>query len=177
MGHGGDGPLRRRGALDKPVIAAINGFCLSGGLEVALMADIRIAGRSAKLGLTDAELGFSPTGGLTYLLNHIVGAGWALHLAMSAQVLTGEEALRIGLITQLVEDAELEPKALALGQRLGAYPPTGMKNIKRSFNAALEASLASTLTLEAEYDAACYRSTETRQALRDFIESRRKRKG
>jgi enoyl-CoA hydratase/carnithine racemase len=52
-----------------------------------------------------------------------------------------------------------------------------MKNIKRSFNAALEASLASTLTLEAEYDAACYRSTETRQALRDFIESRRKRKG
>lgn len=168
---------REARSLDKPVIAAINGFCLSGGLEVALMADIRVAGRSAKLGLTDAELGFSPTGGLTYLLNHIVGAGWALHLAMTAQVLTAEEALRIGLITELVEDAELEPKALALGERLGGYPPTGMKNIKRSFNAALEASLASTLTLEAEYDAACYRSKETRQALREFVESRKKRKG
>jgi enoyl-CoA hydratase/carnithine racemase len=168
---------REARALDKPVIAAINGFCLSGGLEVALMADIRIAASSAKLGLTDAELGFSPTGGLTYLLNHIVGAGWALHLAMTAQILSAEEGLRIGLVTQVVDDAELEPVALALGRRLGAFPPTGMKNIKRSFNAALEASLASTLTLEAEYDAACYRSKETRQALRDFIESRKKRKG
>lgn len=85
--------------------------------------------------------------------------------------------MRIGLITQLIDDVELESQALALGQRLGAYPPTGMKNIKRSFNAALEASLSSTLTLEAEYDAGCYRSKETRQALRDFIESRKRRKG
>lgn len=168
---------REARALDKPVIAAINGFCLSGGLEVALMTDIRVAASSAKLGLTDAELGFSPTGGLTYLLNHVVGAGWAMHLAMTAQILSAEESLRIGLVTQVVDDTELEAVALALGQRLGAYPPTGMKNIKRSFNAALEASLASTLTLEAEYDAACYRSKETRQALRDFIESRKKRKG
>lgn len=168
---------RESRSLDKPVIAAINGFCLSGGLEVALMADIRIAGRSAKLGLTDAELGFSPTGGLTYLLNHIVGAGWAMHLAMTAQILTAEESLRIGLISHLVDDAQLEPQALALAERLGAYPPTGMRNIKRSFNAALESSLAASLTLEAEYDAACYRSKETRQALREFIESRKKRKG
>jgi 2-(1,2-epoxy-1,2-dihydrophenyl)acetyl-CoA isomerase len=100
-----------------------------------------------------------------------------MHLAMTAQVLTAEESLRIGLITQLVEDSELESRALALGERLGAYPLTGMKNIKRSFNAALEASLSSTLTLEAEYDAACYRSKETRQALRDFIDLRKKRKG
>lgn len=84
---------REARGLDKPVIAAINGFCLSGGLEVALMADIRIAARSAKLGLTDVELGFSPTGGLTYLLNHIVGAGWAMHLAMAAQILTAEESI------------------------------------------------------------------------------------
>lgn len=59
--------------------------------------------------------------------------------------------------------------------RLATYPPTGMKNIKRSFNMALESSLSATLTLEAEYDAACYRSTETRQALKNFIESRKKK--
>lgn len=169
------GMCREARGLDKPVIAALNGFTLSGGLEVALMADLRIAARSAKLGLTDAELGFSPTGGLTYLLNHIVGAGWAMHLAMSAQILTAEESLRIGLVSAVVADEELEPYALALAQRIGGYPPTGMKNIKRSFNMALESSLSATLTLEAEYDAACYRSTETRQALRNFIESRKKR--
>lgn len=129
----------------------------------------------AKLGLPDAELGFSPTGGLTYLLNHVVGAGWALHLAMTAQVLTAEEALRIGLVTAVVEDRDLDTHALALAQRLAAYRATGMKNIKRSFNMALESSLSATLTLEAEYDAACYRSPETRQALRDFIEARKKR--
>jgi enoyl-CoA hydratase len=166
---------RKARGTDKPVIAAINGFALGGGLEVALMADIRIAARSAKLGLPDAELGFSPTGGLTYLLNHIVGAGWALHLAMTGQMLTAEEALRIGLVTGVVEDHELESHVLAFAQRLAAYPPTGMKNIKRSFNMALESSLSATLALEAEYDAACYRSPQTRQALRNFIESRKKR--
>ncbi len=166
---------REARALDKPVIAALNGFVLSGGLEVALMADIRIAARSAKLGLTDAELGFSPTGGLTYLLNRIVGVGWALHLAMAAQLLTAEEAFRIGLVTGVVADEALDQHVLELAQRMAAYPPTGMKNIKRSFNMALESSLSATLTLEAEYDAACYRSPETRQALRNFIETRKKR--
>ena len=166
---------REARALDKAVIAAVNGFALGGGLEVALMADIRVAARSAKLGLPDAELGFSPTGGLTYLLNHIVGASWALHLAMTAQILTAEESLRIGLVTEVVEDTDLEKFVLALAQRLAAYPPTGMKNIKRSFNMALESSLSAALTLEAEYDAACYRSPETRQALRNFIEARKNR--
>jgi len=159
----------------KPVIAAINGFAFGGGLEVALMADIRVAARSARLGLPDAELGFSPTGGLTYLLNHTVGAGWALYLAMTGQILSAEESLRIGLVTDVVDDAALDAHVQGLARRLAAYPPTGMKNIKRSFNVALESSLAATLTLEAEYDAACYRSPETRQALRDFIESRKKK--
>ncbi len=166
---------RKARGIDKPVIAAINGLALGGGLEVALVADIRIAARSAKLGLPDAELGFSPMGGLTYLLNHIVGAGWAMHLAMTAPMLSAEESLRIGLVTGVVEDQDLDKHVLALAERLAAYPPTGMKNIKRSFNMALESSLSATLTLEAEYDAACHRSPETRQALRDFIESRKKR--
>lgn len=165
---------REARALDKPVIAAINGFALGGGLEVALMADVRIAARSAKLSLPDAELGFSPTGGLTYLLNHIVGAGWALHMAITAEMLDAEKSLAIGLVTQVVDDELLADTALELAQRIAAFPPVGMKNVKRSFNAALESSLSVTLTLEAEYDAACYRSPETRQALRDFIDSRRK---
>lgn len=161
-------------SLDKPIVAAINGYALGGGLEVALMADIRIAGRSAKLGLPDAELGFSPTGGLTYLLNHMVGASWALHMAMTAEILDAEKAMDIGLVTQLSEDESLESDAMSLATRLAAYPVTGMKNIKRSFNAALENSLESILELEAKFDSECYQSKETRQALRDFIATRKK---
>lgn len=161
-------------ALEKPIIAAINGYALGGGLEVALMADVRIASQSARLGLPDAELGFSPTGGLTYLLNHIVGAGWAMHMAMTAEIFDAEKSFATGLITQIVDDTELESTTLALATKLAAFPPVGMKNIKHSFNTALEANLASTLELEAKYDSECYQSPETRQALKAFIDSRRK---
>ena len=98
-----------------------------------------------------------------------------MHLAMTGQILSAEESLRIGLVTEVIDDGALETRVLELAQRLATYPPTGMKNIKRSFNTALESSLSATLTLEAEYDAACYRSPETRQALRDFIETRKKK--
>lgn len=165
---------RKARALDKPIIAAINGYALGGGLEIALIADIRIAAESAKLGLPDAALGFSPSGGLTYLLNHIVGAGWALHLALSCETLDAAKALSIGLVTRVVADADLHQAAKALAQQIAAYPPTGIKNIKRSFNSALQSSLESSLELEAQFDNECYRSEETRQALREFLESRKR---
>jgi enoyl-CoA hydratase len=160
--------------LDKPIIAAVNGYALGGGLEVALYADIRLAADDAKLGLPDAELGFSPTGGLTYLLNHMIGASRAMHMAMTCEMVAAQQALDWGLVSAVYEVQELHGKALQLASQLAAYPPTGMKNIKRSFNMALESSLNATLVLEAEYDAACYRSAETQQALKDFIASRKK---
>ena len=165
---------RKTRRLEKPIIAAINGYALGGGLEVALMADIRVCAQSAKLGLPDAELGFSPTGGLTYLLNHLVGAGWAMHLAMTAEIITAQQAQDIGLVTQLVDDDNLLNAASELGNKLSQFPPTGMKNIKRSFNHALEHDLESTLDLESKLDSQCYQSLETRKALKDFIESRKK---
>ena len=161
-------------ALDKPIIAAVNGYALGGGLEIALLADMRIAADNAKLGLPDAELGFSPTGGLTYLLNHIVGAGRAMHMALTCEMLSAQKALDWGLVTEVCDLENLHERSQQLAQQLAAYPPTGIKNIKRSFNMALESSLNATLVLEAEYDAACYRSPETQQALKDFIASRKK---
>ena len=166
---------RKARNLEKPVIAAINGYALGGGLEIALIADLRIAGKSAKLGLPDAELGFSPSGGLTYLLNHIIGAGRALHLALTCEVLDAEKSLDIGLITEVIDDDQLVDFAMGLAQKLASFPPTGIKNIKRAFNAALESNLESTLELEAQYDNECYRSDETRRALKSFIESRKKK--
>ena len=161
-------------ALDKPVIAAINGFALGGGLELALMCDLRIAGKSAKLGLPDARMGFSPTGGLTWLLTKTVGLGVALDMALSTDMLDAGESCRVGLVSRVVEDDQLLPTARALAERIATFPERGLRNIKRAFYAAADADFASVLALEEALDSDCFRSEGTQAALRDFVESRRK---
>lgn len=160
--------------LDKPIIGGINGYALGGGLEVALMCDLRIAGRSAKLGLPDAELGFSPTGGLTWLLVRMVGLSYAMDMALTTDMLSAEEAQRVGLVSRIADDESLNDEVAAMAARIAAFPKTGLKNIKRSFYAAADSNFAATLVLEEAYDADCFRSAETQAALKAFIESRRK---
>ncbi|MBI6630838.1 enoyl-CoA hydratase/isomerase family protein [Pontibaca salina] len=161
-------------SLDKPIIGAINGFALGGGLEVALMCDIRIAGKSAKLGLPDAYMGFSPTGGLTWLLTRMVGLSVAMDMALSTDMLDADASLRVGLVSRVVADDQLEPVAREMAERIAAFPERGLRNIKRSFYMAADADFASVLTLEEAYDSDCFRSEGTQKALKDFIESRRK---
>ena len=165
---------REARALDKPIIAAINGFALGGGLEVALMCDLRIAGKSAKLGLPDARMGFSPTGGLTWLLTKMVGLSVALDIALSTDMLDAGESCRVGLVSRVVEDDQLEPTVRALAERIATFPERGLRNIKRAFYAAADADFASALTLEEAFDCDCFHSEGTQAALRDFVESRRK---
>ena len=161
-------------ALDKPIIGAINGFALGGGLEIALMCDIRIAGKSAKLGLPDAYMGFSPTGGLTWLLTKMVGLTVAMDMAFTTDMLDANESLRVGLVSRVVEDDQLSAVTEELSKRIAAFPKTGVRNIKRSFYMAADADFASVLTLEEAYDSDCFQSEETQAALKSFIESRRK---
>lgn len=162
--------------LDKPIIGAINGYALGGGLEVALMCDVRIAGASAKLGLPDAELGFSPTGGLTYLLVRMVGLTRAMDMAFTAEMLDAEAALSAGLVSRVVPDADLHTQAQALAERIATYPARGLRNIKRAFYMAAESTFANTLILEEAYDSDCFRAEETQANLSAFIESRRQKK-
>ncbi len=165
---------RQARALAKPIVGALNGYTLGGGLEIALICDLRIAARSARIGLPDAELGFSPTGGLTYLMGRAVGLGRALHLAMTGEMLDAAEAERIGLVTKVVDDEALEAEALALGEQLASYPSTGMRNIKHAFYTAAEADFETVLNLEEELDSICYASPETRERLAAFLASRKK---
>ena len=160
-------------SLDIPIIAAINGYALGGGLEIALMSDIRIAGKSAKLGLPDAELGFSPTGGLTWLISRIIGHGRAMHLALSAKILDAQESEKIGLVTEVIEDNNLEERVSSLANQIAQYPQTGIRNIKRSLVNALDSDLENSLVLEAQFDNECYQSNETREALTAFLSSKK----
>jgi len=158
--------------LDKPVLGAINGLTIGGGFEVALMCDLRIAARSASFALPDATLGFSPTGGLTFLLPRIVGLGRAMHLLLTCDRLDAAEAERFGLVTEVVEDAALADRAAEIAGRLAGWPALGLSAIKRSLNAACDAAFEASLTLEEALDRAHRVNPETRANLAAFARSR-----
>ncbi|MCS5591627.1 MAG: enoyl-CoA hydratase/isomerase family protein [Gammaproteobacteria bacterium] len=159
---------------EKPIIAAINGYCLGGGLELALLCDLRFAAKSAKLGLPDAELGFSPTGGLTYILPRLIGHGRALHLTMLPDPIGAVESERIGLVTQVFDDGSLLQESIKLASRIAQFPAHGLAFIKNGYLAALENDFEQTLELEEDVDVACFTHPETQKAMADFLQSRKK---
>ncbi len=169
------GLVRAARGLDKPILGALNGVTIGGGLEIALMCDLRIAARSASFSLPDARLGFSPTGGLTYLLPRIVGLGRALHLLLTCERLDAAEAERIGLVTEVLEDADLERRTAEIAAHLAGCPRLGLAAIKRALYAASDAPFEASLRLEEALDAANYANPETRAGLAAFLDSRRKR--
>ena len=159
---------------EKPIIAAINGYCLGGGLELALLCDLRFAAKSAKLGLPDAELGFSPTGGLTYILPRLVGLGRALHLTMLPDPIDATESERIGLVTQGFDDEVLLQESINIAMRIAQFPAHGLAFIKKGYLAAIENDFDTTLELEEDVDVACFTHPETQKAMVDFLQSRKK---
>ena len=162
--------------LDKPVIAAVNGYALGAGIEVALMCDLRIAAASAKFGVPDAYLGISPGGGMTYLLPWVLGMGRTMHMALTTDMIDAQEAERIGLVTQIAEDDKLLDHVQELAEQIASYPAQGLAFMKRAFYSATESSFSAALLLEEEYDVASFSSPETQQALNAFLKSRAERK-
>ena len=160
-------------AIPQPSIAAIGGYALAGGFELALMCDLRIAATDAVFGLPDTPLGLSPTSGMTYLLPRVVGLGWAKHLTLTAEQIDAATAERIGLVTRVVAPSELEETALALAATLAASPPLALAQVKHGFDAALDAEFAATLARETEAELACFDTEEFGVNLRRFAERRR----
>jgi enoyl-CoA hydratase/carnithine racemase len=117
--------------LDKPVIAAIQGAAVGAGMDMALLCDMRIAGRSARLSEGYIRVGLVPGDGGAWLLPRIVGSAKALELLMTGDVVGSEEAHRLGLVNHVVEDDEVLPRAYALAQSIAAAPPVQIAMIKR----------------------------------------------
>lgn len=134
----------------KPTIAAIEGFCLGGGLETALACDLRIAADDAVFGLPEVRLGIIAGAGGTQRLPRVVGLGNALRLILTGDRIGADEALRIGLISQIVPKAELEAAALSLAERMCENGPLAMEYAKESARRGLDMSLADGLRLEAD---------------------------
>ena len=159
--------------LDTPTIAAIHGYALAGGFELALLCDVRIAAEEAHFGLPDTAVGLSPTSGLTYLLPRIVGLGWAKHLTLSGEMIDARQALAIGLVTRVVAAETLEATALELARTIAAHPPLGLRHVKLGFDLALDADLHQALAHELEAEVTCFATEEVQASLRAFAARRR----
>lgn len=134
--------------LTKPVIAAINGMALGGGLELALLCDIRIAAKNATFALPEVKIGSMPGSGGTQRLSRIVGLGRALHMALTGDRLSADEALQMGLVSQVVEQADLKATAMQLAERIAENAPLSVQMTRKAIREGFELPLAQGLALE-----------------------------
>ena len=165
--------IDRIARLKKPVIAAIHGYCLGGGLEIAMACDIRIASADAMFGLPETGLGLIPGGGGTQRLPRLVGQSRALDMILSGERIDAAEAMRIGLITRVVpERTTLAASALGLAQRIAARPPTASMYAKEAVRRGMEVDIDSGLTLEKSLFALLMTTSDRAEAASAFREKR-----
>lgn len=135
-------------ACRKPVIAAVRGHALGGGCELAMHADLIVAGSTARFGQPEVQIGLMPGGGATQRLTQALGKFQAMRLLMLGQPITADEALRLGLVSEVVADDQVEVRAVAIAQQLAALPATALKAIKEAVLAGLNVGLDQGLQLE-----------------------------
>ena len=159
-------------AFPKPLIAAINGFCLGGGCELALACDIRIASTAARLGQPEVNLGFIPGGGGTQRLSRLVGLGQAFKLIYTGEMIGADEALRIGLVEEVVPPDQLMTRARFLASTIATKSPIALRLIKEAIKASVETPLAEGLRLETSLISLAFASEDRREGVRAFLEKR-----
>ena len=160
-------------AAPKPVIAAINGFALGGGLEMALACDLRYAAASAKLGLPEVSLGIIPGYGGTQRLPRLVGPGAALQMILTGDPVDAETALRLGLVNGVFPAEELLDGVKAVAARILSRGRTAVALAKQAVRRGLQLPLADGLELEADLFALVSSTSEMREGMRAFLEKRK----
>jgi enoyl-CoA hydratase/carnithine racemase len=158
--------------LGKPVIAAVNGFALGGGCETAMACTMRIAVESAKFGQPEVKLGLVPGGGGTQRLPRLVGKGRALQLILSGEMISAQEAYRIGLVNEIVPAADLIARAEAILNKIVANAPIAVKLALEVTNKGLETSQSEGLLLEASYFGLCAATEDKKEGTSAFLEKR-----
>lgn len=158
--------------LEVPVIAAINGYALGGGFELALACDLRLASEGARLGLPEVTLGIFPGFGGTQRLTRLVGRGRASELILTGDPVDAAEAARLGLVNRVVASDRLLEEAKALARRLLERGPVALKLAKAAIHQSQETSLSAGLDFEREAFALIFDTTDQEEGLRAFVEKR-----
>jgi enoyl-CoA hydratase len=158
--------------MGKPSICAINGFALGGGCELALSCSIRIASKNAKLGQPEVKLGILPGYGGSQRLTRLCGKGMAHELCLTGEMITAEEAMRIGLVNHIHEAAELLPAAEAMAKKIVANGPLAVKFTMEAIERGVEMPLEEGLFLEATLFAVACATEDMREGTKAFLEKR-----
>jgi enoyl-CoA hydratase len=159
-------------SIRKPVVAAIRGYAIGGGLELALGCDVRVAGRSARLGAGEIRLGWHGGAGNTQLLPRLVGYGKALQLLLTGDLVDAEEAHRIGLVQEVVEDADVDGVAHELARRIARNAPIAVQLTKHLVRMAESTPLAVGLAYENDLFSYCFTTRDSAEGIAAFRDKR-----
>lgn len=160
-------------SLPIPVIAAIEGYALGGGMELALTADIRIAGENAKMGFPEVGLGIFPGAGGTVRLPRLIGSGFAKELIFSGDIITAERALSMGMVNRIAADEAVLDEALRLAERIARRGPVAVKSVKKVIDQGMEENCVGTAILnESEKWAQLFCTFDQKEGMQAFLEKR-----
>ncbi len=170
----GNNVFRRLEKLNKPTIAAISGFALGGGCELAMSCDIRIASEKAKFAQPEAGLGITPGFGGTQRLSRIVGVGKAKEMIYTCDIIKADEALRIGLVNKVVPLENLLQEANAMAAKIIANAPIAVRLCKDAIDRGLQVDIDKAIEIEAEDFGKCFSSEDQKEGMSAFLERRDK---
>ncbi|HUN47013.1 MAG TPA: enoyl-CoA hydratase-related protein [Stellaceae bacterium] len=157
----------------KPIIAAINGYALGGGMELAMHCDIIIAGESAQLGQPEIRVGIMPGAGGTQRLTRVAGKFKTMKMVLTGKPVSAREAYDMGIVAEVVPDAEVPEVALKMANTIAGMPPISVSLIKEAVNAGQDASLETGLTLERRAFELLFATEDSKEGIKAFIEKRK----
>ncbi len=171
-----NGLFRKIELFPAPTIAAIRGFALGGGCELALACDLRVAGEGARLGQPEVKLGIIPGAGGTYRLGRVVGPGVARELVYTGRLIDAQEAYRIGLVNRVVADEDVVDSARELAEEIAANSALAVRMAKQVFLGANEMSTDMLMAMEATSQAVLFEDAEKQTRMKKFLKRRTKKK-
>ena len=169
----GQGVMRLIEAMEKPVIAAIDGFCLGGGCELAMACDFRICSEKSKFGQPEVGLGVTPGFGGTQRLPRIVGTGIAKQLLYTGDIINADEAMRVGLVNYIVPSEQLMGNVEKLARTIASRGQKSVRFCKIAVNEGMQTDIDRAMTVEADLFGLCFATEDQKEGMRAFVEKRK----
>ncbi|GAB6181297.1 short-chain-enoyl-CoA hydratase [Desulfotomaculum defluvii] len=173
FGYLGQEVFKKLEYMEKPVIAAINGFALGGGCEIAMACDIRVASEKSKFGQPEVGLGVTPGFAGTQRLPRLVGKGWAKELLYTADIIGAADAHRIGLVNHVVPEDQLLDFCKAMANRIASKGQVAVRLSKAAVNQGLEMDVDKGMAYEAEIFGLCFATADQKEGMTAFVEKRK----
>lgn len=175
FGKKGNDVFRKLEKFPIPVIAAVNGFALGGGCEIAMSCDIRICSDNAMFGQPETGLGITPGFGGTQRLARLIGAGMAKEMIYAARNISAEDAYRIGLVNKVYPQEELMPAARKLAESIARNAPIAVRNSKKAIDEGLQTDIDQAIVIEEKMFGDCFETADQKEGMGAFLERRKEK--